>query len=171
MSSTKSEEGRIFRPARPDEYPVLLDIQYRAYLLKEVPLYGGDSPPLKETPETLAAEAKLGKRRMVAEFQGSVAGSLLAEVLPDGWVHICRVSVDTALMGRGIGQFMMREVEKLYPDAPGFVLDCGEKSVENFHIYGKLGYRKTGEGFQVPGGPFVWVMRKAGRDDMKVDAS
>ncbi len=162
MSSTKLADKPIFRPARPEDYPALLDIQYRAYLLKEVPLYGEDSPPLKETPQTLDREAGEGKRRLVAVLAGAVAGSLMEEVLADGWVHIGRVSVDTALMGRGIGQFMMREVERMHPEAPGFVLDCGEKSVENLYIYGKLGYRKTGEGFQVPGGPYVLVMRKPG---------
>lgn len=150
-----------FRLGAEADYPAVLDIQRRAYTLKEVPLYGEDLVPLKETPETLAREvADEGKRLLVAEHGGRVVGSMRFKILDDGSVYWCRLSVEPALQGRGIGQRLVAAVEERHPDARGFVLDCGRDSVENRHIYAKSGYRETGEGFQVPGGPYVLVMRK-----------
>ncbi|MCD8351161.1 MAG: GNAT family N-acetyltransferase [Planctomycetaceae bacterium] len=149
-----------FRLATPEDYPALLDIQRRAYLLKEAPLYGDDLPPLKETPATLAAEVADGKQILLAECDGRVAGSLRFKPLDDGAIYWCRLSVDPDLQGNGIGQRLVAEVESRHPNALGFVLDCGKHSDENRHIYTKAGYRETGEGFQVPGGPYVLVMRK-----------
>lgn len=149
-----------FRLGTPDDYSAALDIQRRAYQLKEVPLYGTDLPPLRETPQTLAGEVAGGKRLFVAENEGKVVGSMRFEILPDGTVYWCRLSVDPDLQGRGIGQRLVAALEAMHANAPAFVLDCGKDSAENRHIYSKLGYRETGEGFQVEGGPFVLEMRK-----------
>ncbi len=149
-----------FRLAEPQDYPTILEIQRRAYLLKEAPLYGDDLPPLKETPATLAAEVAEGKQILVAERDGRAVGSLRFKQLDDGAIYWCRLSVDPDLQGNGIGQRLVAEVEARHPDASGFVLDCGKHSDENRHIYTKAGYRETGEGFQVPDGPYVLVMRK-----------
>ncbi|MCD8141381.1 MAG: GNAT family N-acetyltransferase [Planctomycetaceae bacterium] len=149
-----------YRLATAEDYPVILDIQRRAYLLKEAPLYGDDLPPLKEKPATIAAEVADGKQVLLAEQNGRVVGSLRFKRLADGSIYWGRLSVDPVLQGNGIGQRLVAEVEARHPDASGFVLDCGKHSDENRHIYTKMGYRETGEGFQVPGGPYVLVMRK-----------
>lgn len=149
-----------FRLGAPADYPAVLAIQHRAYALKEVPLYGEDLPPLKETPASLAAELAEGKQLLVAEHDGEVVGSMRFKILEDGSVYWCRLSVNPDLQGRGIGQRLAAAVEERHPAAKGFVLDCGRDSNENRHIYSKMGYRETGEGFQVPGGPYVLMMRK-----------
>lgn len=148
------------RPGAPADYVAVIAIQRRAYQMKEAPLYGPDIPPLRETPETLAKEAEEGKRLLVGELSGRVVASLRVKTLEDGAVYWCRLSVDPDLMGNGIGQRMVKAVEDMHPDAPAMVLDCGENSAENMHIYSKMGYRTTGEEFQVPNGPRVLVMRK-----------
>ena len=152
--------GLTFRIGTPEDYPAVLDIQRRAYLLKEAPLYGDDLPPLKETPETLAAETAEGKQVLLAERGGAVVGSMRFRIMDDGSVYWGRLSVNPDCQGQGIGQRLVAEGEERHPEAKGFVLDCGRDSGENRHIYTKLGYRETGEGFQVPGGPYVLVMRK-----------
>lgn len=149
-----------FRLGTPADYPAVLDIQKRAYQLKEVPLYGEDLPPLRETSETLAGEIADGKHILLALHKGTLVGSMRFKPLDDGRIYWGRLSVDPDIQGKGIGQRLARAVEDFNPKAPGFVLDCGEHSAENYHIYSKLGYVKTGEGFQVPGGPYVVVMRK-----------
>ncbi len=160
MSSTKQPSSFTFRPGKPEEYETVLDIQRRAYRLKEAPLYGEDLPPFKETPETIVREEEEGKKLYVGVHEGRVVGSMRIKPLEDGWIYWGRLSVDPDLQGQGLGQAMVRAVEDAFPDADGYVLDCGERSEENFHIYSKMGYRKTGEGFQVPGGPYVHVMKK-----------
>lgn len=149
-----------FRLGAPADYPAALEIQRRAYLQKEAPLYGPDIPPLRETPETMAREVAEGKRLLVGVHEGKVVASLRMKTLEDGAVYFGRLSVDPDLQGKGIGQRMALAVETLHPDAPGFVLDCGDKSEENMYIYTKLGYRLTGGTVQVPGGPFCLEMRK-----------
>lgn len=148
------------RLGTPEDYSAALEIQRRAYELKEVPLYGTNLPPLSETPATLAEEAKEGKQLLVGTHGGKVVASLRMKVLEDGAAYFCRLSVDPDLQGHGIGQRMALGFEAFHPDAKEFALDCGERSDENMHIYTKLGYRPTGEAFQVPNGPRVLVMRK-----------
>lgn len=156
----KQDYSLTFRLGNEKDYPAVLEIQRRAYRLKEVPLYGEDLPPLRETPETLAQEMAGGKQLLLAEHEGKIVASMRFKVLDDGSVYWGRLSVNPDLQGRGIGQRLVRAVEDFNSEAPGFVLDCGEHSEENYHIYSKLGYAKTGEGFQVPDGPYVIVMRK-----------
>ena len=156
----KADYELTFRIGMPEDYPAVLDIQRRAYLLKEVPLYGDNLPPLKETPETLAAEIAEGKQLLLAEHDGRVVGSMRFKILDDGSVYMCRMSVNPDCQGHGICQRAMAEVEERHPEAKGLVLECGRDSAENRYIYTKMGYRETGEGFQVPDGPYVLVMRK-----------
>lgn len=149
------------RPGTPEDYEAVLAIQRRAYELKEAPLYGPDLPPLKETPATLAAElANAGRRLLVGEVAGRVAASLRMEAREDGSAYFCRLSVDPGMQGLGIGRRMVAAFEEANAGAREFVLDCGENSAENLHLYGKLGYRPTGESFRIPGGPRVLVMKK-----------
>ena len=160
ITAMKEEYRLTFRLGEEKDYPAVLDIQRRAYQLKEVPLYGDNLPPLGETPDSIREELAKGKQLLVAEHDGVVVGSMRFAMQEDGTVYWGRLSVDPDLQGRGIGQRLVAAVEEMHPEASGFVLDCGEKSAENFHIYSKMGYVKTGEGFQVPGGPYVLVMRK-----------
>lgn len=159
MREDATKSVLTFRLGNPGDFARILDIQYRAYR-KEAELYGPDLPPFKETPETLAKEIAEGKSILLGEIDGSPAASLRMKRLENGDVYWGRLSVDPDMMGRGIGQRMVLAVEDFNPDAPAAVLDCGENSAENMHIYRKHGYRETGEAFQVPGGPRVLVMRK-----------
>ncbi len=147
----------------PADYPAALAIQHKAYGLKEAPLYGPDLPPLHETPETLATEVAAGTALLVGVHGGRIVASMRRKIKEDGSAYFYRLSVNPDLQGRGIGQRMMLAAEGLHPDAPGYVLDCGDKSAENMHIYEKIGYRKTGAVIQVPNGPRCLEMRKPNR--------
>jgi Acetyltransferase (GNAT) family. len=144
----------------PDDYASVLDIQRRAYKQKEAPLYGDDIPPLSETPESLAEEIAGGKQLLVGESGGRIVASLRMKKLENGAIYFGRLSVDPDLQGRGIGQRMALAVEEFNPGAAEFVLDCGDNSLENRHIYEKLGYRETGKAIQVPNGPRCLEMIK-----------
>ena len=160
MSKKNEVDGMVFRPGRPGDYPAALAVQRRAYLAKEVPLYGPNLPPLLETPETLAGEVAAGRRLFVGEHGGEIVASIRIEELESGEIHFRRLSVDPDWQGRGIGQRLALAAEAACPDAKSFVLDCGEQSRENFHIYRKLGYLETGRIFQIPNGPKCLEMRK-----------
>jgi Predicted acetyltransferase len=148
------------RLGRPEDYEAVLDIQRRAYRAKEAPLYGEDIPPLSETPESLERESSDGKRLVVGLLDRKIVASLRMKALDDGSVYFGRLSVDPDHQGKGFGQIMAQAVEELNPAVFEFVLDCGEFSDENFHIYSKLGYVKTGKSFQVENGPKCVEMRK-----------
>ncbi|MDR0361682.1 MAG: GNAT family N-acetyltransferase [Planctomycetota bacterium] len=154
------EQDLAIREGVAEDYPAVLDIQRRAYREKEAPLYGENLPPLFETPETLAEELAAGKRLLVGVYDGRIAASLRMKTLEDGSVYFGRLSVDPDLQGKGIGKRMALAVEDWHPEAAVFVLDCGEKSEENRHIYGKIGYRETGEVVEVEYGPRCVVMKK-----------
>ena len=148
------------RMGHPEDYPAALDVQRRAYIEKEVPLYGNDIPPLYETPDSMKTEIAEGKTLVVGALGERVVASLRMKVLDKGAVYFGRLSVDPAFQGRGIGQRMALAVEELNPDAHEFILDCGIDSVENLHIYHKLGYRETGVTIQVQDGPMCVEMTK-----------
>ncbi|MCL2000876.1 MAG: GNAT family N-acetyltransferase [Planctomycetes bacterium] len=148
------------RPGTPADFSAALEIQRRAYVQKEVPLYGPEMPLLSETPETLAGEIAEGKVLLIGEYAGRIVASLRLKVRDDESVYFCRLSVDPDFQGRGIGQRMALAVEDYHPGAKKFVLDCGDKSAENWHIYTKLGYKKTGAEKQVPNGPLCFEMIK-----------
>lgn len=160
MKNSAFAEKLTLRPAVAADYPAVLAIQRAAYQLKEAPLYGENLPPLQETPEVLAGEVAGGKQILVGEVDGAVVASLRLQIRDGGEVYFGRLSVNPELQGKGIGQAMLRGIEKYFPDAPSFALDCGVRSEENNHIYSKHGYVLTGETFQVPNGPLVRVMRK-----------
>ena len=155
-----SESDLRIRLGEPRDFAAALDIQRRAYRLKEVPLYGDDIPPLSETPETLAGEIADGKQLLVGESNGRIVASLRMKKLDNDAIYFGRLSVDPDLQGRGIGQRMALAVEEFNPGATEFVLDCGDNSLENRHIYEKLGYRETGKAIQVPNGPRCLEMIK-----------
>ncbi len=148
------------RLGRPEDYESALDIQKRAYLAKEAPLYGSDIPPLSETPETLAAELAGGKQLLVGLWNGKIVASLRMQILEDGTAYFCRLSVDPDVQGKGIGKKMIAAFEQRYPLAPQYALDCGVRSEENLYIYSRLGYKKTEKTLQVPNGPECVVMIK-----------
>ena len=153
--------GRLrVRAGGSDDYGAVLEIQRRAYAAKELPLYGPNLPPLRETAEDLAREAAAGARLLVGEWDGLTVGSIRLERREGGDVHLYRLSVDPAWQGRGIGRSLALAAEDVWPDAAAFALDCGEKSRENLHIYRKLGYRETGEVVRVPDGPRCLSLRK-----------
>lgn len=158
MSTQKA--ALAIRLGRPEDYEAVLDIQRRAYRAKEAPLYGENIPPLSETPESLAHELSEGKQLVVGLLDEKIVASLRMKILEDGSAYFGRLSVDPEYQGKGFGQMMALAVEDLNPAASEFVLDCGEFSDENFHIYSKLGYRKTGKFFQVENGPKCVEMRK-----------
>jgi GNAT superfamily N-acetyltransferase len=150
----------ILRPGGPEDYQAVLSIQRRAYAGKEVPLYGPDLSPLRETPESLAGELGEGRWLLVAEVDGRIAGSIRLERRGEDGIHLYRLSVDPDLQGGGLGQRLVRAAEEANPRAGFFILDCGEKSEENLYIYRKLGFRETGRVIQAPGGPRCLEMRK-----------
>ena len=155
-----TDAALAIRAGRPDDYPAALEVQRRAYAEKEAPLYGKDIPPLRETPDSLAAEIAEGKTLVLGEIDGTIVASVRMKTLGGGAVYFGRLSVDPAFQGRGIGQRMALAVEELNPGAHEFILDCGIDSLENLHIYHKLGYRETGSTIQVQDGPKCVEMTK-----------
>ena len=58
-----------------------------------------------------------------------------------GTVFIGQLIVRPNYQNQGIGNMLMRSIEKFFEDAKRFELFTGQKSSRNLHLYQKLGYR------------------------------
>jgi len=71
--------------------------------------------------------------------EGEIAGSVRAH-MKEGNCLIGRLIVRPDRQGRGIGQLLMSEIEKRFPQAESYRLFTGHRSEKALHIYAKMGY-------------------------------
>lgn len=125
--------------AEAGDLPEILQLQYLAYQ-SEAALYGSqDIPPLKQTPDEIAAEFRQGVILKMTDAQGRIIGSVRAKE-QDGTVFIGKLMVHPDLQRRGYGTALLREIERCFP-GKRYELFTGTKSAQNIRLYEKLGYR------------------------------
>jgi ribosomal protein S18 acetylase RimI-like enzyme len=117
----------------------ILELQKLAYR-SEAALYNDFTiPPLRQTREEIEADFE-NQVFLKALEDGRIIGSVRAH-LDRGSCRIGRLVVHPELQNRGIGTTLMKEIERLHPEAGRFELFTGHKSKRNLHLYRKLGYR------------------------------
>ncbi len=147
----------VIEPAEPEDAAAILRVQKRAYA-SEAELYQAfDMPPMTETIDQVLEDFE-DHELLKATADGRLVGSVRAKT-EDHACYIGRLAVDPDFQGRGIGTALMRDVEKLFPEAERFELWAGYKSKRNIHIYEKLGYREV-ERKEVGNGIFLLYMVK-----------
>ncbi len=130
----------IIEPATAADAAEILALQKLAYR-SEAALYNDFSiEPLVQTLEQAQADF-LVKRVLKAVVNGGIVGSVRCEMRADTCL-IGKLIVHPEFQNRGLGTTLMREIEKLQPEAKRFELFTGWKSEKNLRLYHKLGYKQ-----------------------------
>lgn len=129
--------------AGPGDGAAILALQKLAYQ-REAELNGDWTiPPLTQTLPEIEAEFQT-KTFLKAVDEGTIVGSVRG-YLDSGTCLIGRFIVHPDYQGKGIGTWLMAEIEKLFSSAERFELFTGTKSIANIRLYERLGYRKYRE--------------------------
>ena len=100
-------------------------------------------PPLTQTLASLSAE--FADSVVLRALDGTrLVGSVRAREA-NGLCQVGRLVVHPDSQGQGIGTLLMREVERVFPDATRFQLFTGHRSEGNIRLYQRLGYARSHE--------------------------
>ena len=117
----------------------ILDLQKLAYQ-SEARLYKNwNIPPLMQTLEEIEKEF-LDHIFYKAVISENIIGSVRAMV-QDNTCFIGKLIVHPKLQGKGIGTTLMDTIERDFKDVKRYELFTGTKSLENIHLYKRLGYK------------------------------
>ena len=100
-------------------------------------------PPLMQTLSEIEAEFET-KVFLKAVRERRIVGSVRAS-LATGTCAIGRFIVHPNHQGKGIGTLLMKSIEQAFSHAERFELFTGAKSIDNIHLYQRLGYEKYRE--------------------------
>jgi ribosomal protein S18 acetylase RimI-like enzyme len=128
--------------ATSSDFPVILEIQKKAFL-SEAELYQNfNIQPLTQTLSEMEDECK-EKVVLKAVIDGQIVGSIRANAHENGcWVN--KLIVLPEFQRRGIGEKLLREIEVYFPNAEKFTLATGAYSESNIRLYQKVGYKIVG---------------------------
>ena len=117
----------------------ILELQKIAYK-SEAAIYNDYSiPPLKQSLKSIHAQFKQNVF-LKAVSRKIIIGSVRAFTKGET-CHIGRLIVHPRYQDQGVGQQLMKEIEK-GQSAPRYELFTGYKSKKNLYLYRKLGYRE-----------------------------
>ena len=136
----------VIRPARPDDGPVLQEIERRAgERFREVglPEVADDEPPSQST---LAGYAESGRSWVVVDERDEPFGYVLVEAV-DGCAHIEQLTVSPEHQGRGAGRAMIDRVRQWARErgAAAVTLTTFVDVPWNAPLYEHLGFRTLSE--------------------------
>jgi len=125
------------RQATDADFPSILDIQREAFAEYEG-LYK-TTAWTTETLENMKQDAR-EKRILVAEWEGSLAGSVRFWTV--GGICVIRLlSVRPVSQGRSVGKALLLEIEKLVTDCHKYYLCTMLRTSRNVQLFLNLGYR------------------------------
>lgn len=117
----------------------ILELQKLAYQ-REAEIYNNWSiPPLRQTIEEIEKEF-LDHIFYKAVISENIIGSVRA-MAQDNTCFIGKLIVHPKLQGKGIGTTLMDTIERDFKDVKRYELFTGTKSLENIHLYKRLGYK------------------------------
>lgn len=125
------------RPAQEHDLDTVLEIQREAF-----GAYAGVYEVSAWTTETLeSVRGDLAEKRvLVGEWQGHIVGSVRFWTVA-GVCVIRLLSVRPAYQGRGVAKALMREIERLSPEAHKFYVCTMLRTARNIGLFLNLGYR------------------------------
>lgn len=128
----------VIARADVDDAEEILVLQKLAYQ-SEAAIYDVYTiPPLTQTLEEITADFD-EHLFLKASVDGRIIGSVRA-FESEGTCFIGRLIVHPDFQNRGIGTWLMSDVEQIFDKARRYELFTGHKSERNLHLYQKLGY-------------------------------
>jgi GNAT superfamily N-acetyltransferase len=128
----------------PSDAGELLTLQRAAYMTEAAAHSDFNIPPLTQTLADLAAE--LGRSNVAAlgiRDDGRLIGSV--RLRRSGTVaELGRLVVAPDRQGEGLGTWLLRHAEAVFPAVCEIRLFTGENSLANPRLYARCGYRETG---------------------------
>lgn len=115
----------------------ILTLQKSAYRIEAERYHDDGIAPLRQTLPELEGQFR-DHVILKAVLDNRIVGTVRA-CAKDGTCHVGRLAVDPDLQNRGIGAALLEAIEEACP-ALRYELFAGSKSVNNIHLYQKLGY-------------------------------
>lgn len=102
-----------------------------------------DIQPLKQTYESICEDFET-----YTFLKATIANRIIASVksrINEGTVWVGKLIVSPDFRRKGLGKQLLKEVEKLYPEAIRFQLFTAASSIHNIRLYESVGYKLIGE--------------------------
>lgn len=131
-----------FEKATKADAEEILRIQKSAFQSEAVIHDNFNIPPLVQTLNSVQADFS-SYDFYKALLKGQIVGAIKVKLLDKHKLWIVRLVVDPDYQNRGIGKFIMSEIESKYRFVKIFELYTGEKSKRNIQFYKTLGYQIT----------------------------
>lgn len=147
----------IICKADQTDFPEILAIQKKAFLLEAQFYQNFNIQPLTQTLEEMEAECR-EKIVLKAIAGGQIVGSIRANSVENiGLIN--KLVVLPEFQRRGFGKKLLEEIETYFPAIEKFKLQTGALSESNIGLYTKIGYQIVGRSM-FEGGVEAVVMEK-----------
>lgn len=128
---------------KKDELSLILELQKKSFTEIAKEMNDFDIQPLRQTLGEIEAEFDNGIILKYVLETGEIVGSIRANITENNACYVGKLIVDPDYQNRGIGQKLMCEIEKYFPDSSKFYLYAKTESPGIQHLYEKVGYRIT----------------------------
>lgn len=143
--------------AEPTDAEEILRIQKLAFQSEAEIHSNFNIPPLVQTLESVYNDFS-SFDFYKALLEGKIVGVIKVQLVNKHKLWIGRLVVDPEYQNRGIGKFIMLEIERKYKFVKIYELFTGEKSSRNIRFYKSLGYQIT-EYFHEPEHEHILLVR------------
>jgi ribosomal protein S18 acetylase RimI-like enzyme len=125
----------------------LVRVQRASYGVEAELIGFDDLPPLRETPEQLAAV----EESFLGAFEGERLLGAVAFRRHATWVDIYRLVVDPSAFRRGVATRLLDTLDAQHPDAAWTTVATGEANAPAIALYERRGFRAVGRSAVAPG--------------------
>jgi ribosomal protein S18 acetylase RimI-like enzyme len=136
----------------PETLAAIVRVQRASYRVEADLIGFDDLPPLRETPEELAA--------VPASFLGAFEGEALVGAVAfqrhRTWLDIDRLVVDPRAFRRGVATRQLDALDDLHADAGYTTVATGERNAPAVGLYEGRGFERVGRTAVAPG---IWIVR------------
>jgi ribosomal protein S18 acetylase RimI-like enzyme len=134
----------------------LVRVQRASYSVEAELIGFADLPPLRETPEQLAAV----EESFLGAFEGERLLGAVAFRRHSTWVDIYRLVVDPAAFRRGVATRLLDALDALHADAAWTTVATGEANAPAVALYERRGFEAVGRTSVAPGVRIVRFERR-----------